>query len=276
MNIRLLSLLPLLAASLLAACSSELKDAGDLPTNPQLIGAHGKGYALIGSENFHGTDIRSRLGWDITGCKSCHGPDYAGGLTNQSCSASGCHEADDGGPEACYVCHGDSQSKKSYPQWYNAHRVHLEGTADAAVTIACNNCHNLPNNFEDPIHVDKTTPGKAEVNFVNAFAETKTKGTVGTPSFDAATGSCSNTYCHGNFTNGNNATVAWKGQDQGKCGSCHGDPATGNPLPKSPHPPVQNCVLCHADVVDSNNQIKDRNKHVNGRLNVSGQERTDW
>ncbi len=267
------------AVVLFTACSSELKDPSDLPGEPVLFGAHGKDYGVFTSANFHGSDIRTRLGWDISTCRTCHGPDYAGGLTGQSCSESGCHVAADGGPEACYLCHGDSQTKKIYPQWYNSHKVHLEGGAGADVTIPCSNCHDMPANFSDPVHIDKTTPGKAEVVLNNVFASIKTKGTTGTPAYDAASGTCANTYCHGNFTNGNNVAVAWKGADQAKCGSCHGNTTTGSPLPKSPHPPVENCVLCHSDVVESSGGsivIKDASKHINGKLNVSGQERTDW
>jgi predicted CxxxxCH...CXXCH cytochrome family protein len=260
----------------IASCSSELNDANDLPGQPTLYGAHGRGYAQLASDNFHALDIRNRLGWDITGCRSCHGPDYEGGTTRLSCNSSGCHVAADGGPEACYLCHGDTQTKKIYPQWYNSHALHLEGGTLAAVTIQCTDCHDMPNNYEDPIHIDKTTPGKAEVHFRNSFAAIQTKGTVGTPSYDAVAGSCANTYCHGNFTNGNNATVFWKGQDQAKCGSCHGDPTTGSPLPGGTHPQVENCAACHSAVVDANRNIIDRSKHINGKLEVFGQERTDW
>ncbi len=266
----------LVVGVLVASCSSELKDAADLPGEPDLFGVHGKGYTLVGSTNFHGLDIQNRLGWDITGCRSCHGTDYSGALAGQSCSGSGCHVAADGGPEACYTCHGDWQTKKIYPQWYNSHAVHLEGGPGASVTIPCSNCHDLPANYEDPTHIDKTTPGRAEVQLNNVFASIQTKGVVGAPGYDPATGSCSNVYCHGNFTNGNNATVAWKGTQQAKCGSCHGDATTGDPLPGGTHPQVPTCSTCHADVVDVNRNIIDRSKHINGKLNRFGQEVTDW
>ncbi|MDX9758681.1 MAG: CxxxxCH/CxxCH domain-containing protein [Bacteroidota bacterium] len=270
------TLLAVLSLALLAACSSELKDANELPMQPRLLGAHGEGYAHMTSENFHGTDIRQNLGWDMSGCRSCHGMNFAGGSTGQSCSASGCHEAADGGPEACYTCHGDRVTKKIYPQWYATHATHLEGGTLANVTIACGDCHNLPENHFDPSHVDTDTPGMAEVQFANAFAAITTLGTVGTPAFDATAGTCANTYCHGNFTNGNNKTVMWKGTEQAKCGSCHGNEATGNPMPKAPHPQSTNCAGCHAGIVDANGAIVDRDRHINGILNVFGSERTDW
>ncbi|MCB2205876.1 CxxxxCH/CxxCH domain-containing protein [bacterium] len=259
----------------LSACTSELKDDEDLPTYPRLYGAHGAGYALMGSENFHAHDIMVNLGWDISGCRDCHAPDYNGGVTGQSCNASGCHVAADGGPEACYVCHGDTQTKTIYPQWYSTHATHLEGGMTSNTTIACSDCHTLPANFDDPIHIDSDTPGEAEVHFMNALAATETKGMSGEPMYDAANGTCANTYCHGNFTNGNNVTVEWKGANQAACGSCHGQ-GEGNPLPNAPHIANTNCSNCHGDVVDANGKIIDKDKHVNGVLNVFGSTRTDW
>jgi len=268
-------LLALTAVVVLGACSSELKDEEDLPGFPRVYGAHGAGYALMGSENFHAHDIRMNLGWDITGCQDCHNVDYSGGVTGQSCNASGCHVAADGGPEACYVCHGDSQTKAAYPQWYSSHATHLEGGMYSATTIACSDCHDLPANFEDPVHIDMETPGKAEVRLMNALASTQTMGTTGTPAYDAAAGTCANTYCHGNFTNGNNAAVAWKGDDQAACGSCHGQGA-GNPLPGGTHIQNENCSGCHTGVIDENRRFIDKSLHVNGILNVFGEQRTDW
>jgi predicted CxxxxCH...CXXCH cytochrome family protein len=220
------TLLSMLLLALLAACSSELQDADDLPFTPALVGAHGAGYARLGSDNFHGLDIAQNHGWDITGCRSCHGLDYEGGNTRVSCNASGCHVSADGGPEACYVCHGDVMTKKIYPQWPPSHATHLEGGPNSSTTIACNDCHILPENYADPLHIDDTTPGKAEVHFNNALAATVTLGTVGVPIYDSGSLTCANTYCHGNFTNGNNKTVTWNASDQANCGSCHGDEAT--------------------------------------------------
>ncbi len=270
------AIISMLAMTLLAACSSELKDAADLPGEPALIGVHGAGYKLSGSENFHGTDISQNLGWDISSCRSCHNVDYSGGNTGQSCNDPGCHVAADGGPEACYTCHGNTQTKKIYPQWYASHAKHVEGSTTSSTTIRCGNCHHFPQNYSDPAHVDKTTPGKAEVSLNNALAATQTLGTTGAPAFNAADATCANTYCHGNFTNGTHKTVAWKGAEQAKCGSCHGDESTGDPHPGGTHPQAQNCAYCHPRVVDVNRNIIDPSRHVNGILNLSNTERTDW
>jgi predicted CxxxxCH...CXXCH cytochrome family protein len=263
------------AGLLFSACTSELNDAEDLPVHPVLFGAHGTGYTHLSSTNFHGLDISQNLGWDITGCRTCHGTNYGGGNTGQSCNASGCHEAADGGPEACYVCHGDSQTKTAYPQWYASHATHLNGGMYTTTSIACSDCHNLPENYSDPLHIDAETPGRAEVHFMNVLAAKQTNGTTGSPAYDAATTTCSNVYCHGNFTNGNNISVNWKGSNQAFCGSCHGQ-SEGNPRPGGTHAQTGNCNFCHTGIIDENLKIIDPTRHVNGILNVFGSERREW
>jgi predicted CxxxxCH...CXXCH cytochrome family protein len=241
------------------------------------LGSHGKGMGDTASANFHAKIIVS-LNWKIADCARCHGTDYAGGVANKTCEKSGCHVAADGGPIACYTCHGDPVAKTNYPAWYPTHGTHLNGGRLSALQNACADCHNVPATFADPTHIG-ANPGHPTVNIKNAVALTVTKGTTGTPSFDPVTGTCKNVYCHGNFTNGNNFTPNWKGQDQAKCGTCHGDPATGNPLPKSPHQqgvPITGCLGCHSGVIDGSGIIIDKSKHINGKLNKFGSEVTDW
>ena len=256
---------------MLPACSSELKDAADLPMEPKLVGPHGEGYVDIESAMHHSKDIKDRLHWQISGCRSCHGAEYTGGQAMKSCSEAGCHVEADGGPEACYTCHGDWTTKKIWPQWYSTHTTHLEGGSGSNTTIECTNCHKLPNGITEPGHIR----GVTEVNLDNALARTQTKGTVGEPAYIAADGTCENVYCHGNFTNGNNVAVKWKGTDQGACGTCHGNASTGNPLPKPPHTTSDKCSGCHAGAIDAN-QVPNKATHMNGVLNVFNQERTDW
>jgi predicted CxxxxCH...CXXCH cytochrome family protein len=112
------------------------------------------------------------------------------------------------------------------------------------------------------------------------------KSTAGfTPSYSTATGTCSNIYCHGNFRNGNPTNVVvWNvfTSASAACGTCHGNPnrptLAERALPKTPaeggtHPNVLACASCHGDVVNANLQIISVTKHINGKINVFGQER---
>jgi hypothetical protein len=66
---------------------------------------------------------------------------------------------------------------------------------------------------------------------------------------------------------GDNASPEWTDPDAVFCGSCHGLPPTGhNPFE------LDACANCHSSVVDATGSIIDKTKHVNGLLNVFGQE----
>jgi predicted CxxxxCH...CXXCH cytochrome family protein len=109
------------------------------------------------------------------------------------------------------------------------------------------------------------------------------------PMYDRATASCSDVYCHGSFEGGNsNTVVIWNADNQAQCGSCHGNPATGDPLPIEEHVRstlIQNCQGCHF-IHDSTGQrlpVAERltngtyridipTVHVNGKLNLVGGE----
>jgi len=261
----------------IAGWSSELKDKGVLPIAPALNGIHPPGMTSPSSPDWHGTVIRSN-GWSLENCTTCHGKDYAGGIAKVSCTTSGCHRAEDGGPEACYTCHGERDRGTNYPYWYATHGRHIDQGLSSSLNLVCTNCHPAITGFDDPNHIGGSNPDGAEVVLNIALANTVTIGTSGTPSFQQDGAGCANTYCHGNFTGGNNATVSWKGTDQAKCGSCHGNPATGDPKPKGQQHASfpSTCSNCHSQTVDANNNIIDKNLHVNGKLNVFGLERTDW
>lgn len=243
-----------------------------VPTDSPLPGAHGDQFGNPSSDGFHGKVLLASRYADMMnggeGCARCHGTDFNGQGSDLSCNGSGCHVKAEGGPTACYTCHGDLLTKQVYPTNSPAHSTHIsEG-------MACASCHTIPTVWTAPSHID-ATPGP-EVQMTDSLAALKTKGTTGTPTFVSSTVSCQNVYCHGNFTNGNNAVPQWKGTQQATCGTCHGDPSTGNPLPKGSHPPVETCSACHSGVVDANKNIIDKTKHGNGKLNVFGSERTDW
>ena len=84
------------------------------------------------------------------------------------------------------------------------------------------------------------------------------------PIWDGTT--CANTYCHGApLSGGTNTVPEWTrvGDDQAACGTCHGLP------PADGHPPLDNCVDCHADVVDADRNIVAADLHINGRVDAT-------
>jgi len=213
---------------------------------------HPVGFVNPTSSDFHGLAIR-QAGWSMSECRSCHGLDYAGTSASSNVSCLTCHPNT---PEDCGTCHGDATSPAPPPSIDNhtstdfanvgAHRSHLtEGVSGLAVD--CAECHTVPTQYDDSGHVDSELP--AEVTF-GALAQT---GGL-TPVWDGQ--SCSNTYCHGS------ATPTWTevGKGEAACGTCHGFP------PPSPHPPVQQCSLCHVQVVDENLQFIDKSLHINGKV----------
>lgn len=268
----------------------------DIPISAPKIALHKDGIKNPASPNFHGKLV-SNANWDMKQCQQCHAANYNGGTAESSCY--NCHKTP-GGPEACNTCHGDFANtlRIAPPRALNgnilssdrgvgAHTKHLFDNKLGKV-VSCNECHIEPaSGFSDPSHIDNT-PGaeivfgylsKLQSNVSGGFNYQSSLGNfVPNPGFDVSDGSCSNTYCHGYFKNGNlDNIVLFTAQSQGAaCGTCHGNAATGNPLPKTPsqggsHPPSMNCQQCHGDVVENNNgnySIVNKEKHINGKLNV--------
>ncbi len=121
---------------------------------------HPEEWLTVSSEKFHGNYIRKN-GWTLKACQGCHGEDYNGGETSVACTS--CH-TDEGGPEACNVCHGNSDH--SYPPedlnkntettalGVGAHEEHMN-------LYECSICHIVPESFDAPGHIDAPP---AEVN----------------------------------------------------------------------------------------------------------------
>lgn len=277
-------LLPAAISLLFMAACSELRD--DLPsasTGERTI--HATGWVDTASSGFHGNVIR-KANWEMSSCQSCHGRDYRGGVSGVSCRT--CH-TEAGGPESCSTCHGSTNpapprdiSKNTQPssRGVGAHQTHIRGTTRAANAV-CTDCHNVPSSVYEAGHLDSDLP--AEVVFLGFRSSKSTAGF--TPSYSTSTGTCSNSYCHGNFTNGNPTNaVAWSGFTSAaiECGTCHGDPSRATlaerALPKTSaeggtHPNNLNCSGCHGDVVNASLSFVNAGKHINGKLNVFGTER---
>lgn len=238
-------------------------------------------YNVADTQNFHGRFIM-RSNWNMEFCKVCHGNDFLGGLSQKSCIR--CHED---GPQACYVCHGDPATKHIWPpkslfwhyleteQGVGAHDAHLNPDSNARFSriVECTECHKPITGFYDSNHIG-SNPGVAEVVF-GPLSKTTTSGFVPNPQWNSTTQKCSNVYCHGYFRGGNpTAAPTFTDPNSVVCGSCHGNPATGNPIPATPpHPPgytLTQCYLCHPTVIDASGAFVNKSLHVNGVVNFSG------
>lgn len=263
--------------------------------NPVESEFHNTGWTDPSDSGFHGNAIAAQ-GYSMKECQSCHGIDYKGGATSISCFT--CHQR---GPEACTTCHGSAASIApprdlagdtiTSARGVGAHQKHLK-----AATISggyhCSTCHRPPESFSDPNHIDLTAPGAAVI-FSDSLAYTRSgesgEGHFPNPKYDRANSSCADTYCHGSFVGGNqNTVVIWTASNQAPCGSCHGDPATDNPLPIKDHVRgslIQNCQGCHfiqdstghrlpvaERLPDGTYRIDIPAVHVNGKLNLVGGE----
>jgi predicted CxxxxCH...CXXCH cytochrome family protein len=265
------SLIITLALSLIVGCS-EVKDNVTMAPSPEF---HGEGWVNPSSDGFHGKYIES-ANWDMNGCKSCHGGDFTGGTSGKSCYT--CHE---NGPQACNTCHGNndhiyppqSLSGNTEPtqQGVGAHDIHL--TSDTlqriSAQVECNECHLPVTSFSDPNHIKKDNLSKATIVF-GELAKTVTTGVTPDPQFNSETQTCSGTYCHGNFKNGNQSnSPSFLAPNSQGCGTCHGNPTTGDPRPGGLHTTNPNCYLCHGVVINQQRVIVNKSKHINGVVNFS-------
>lgn len=275
----------------------------DITVNNSL-GVHGKGFADPTSNNFHAATLRL-TNWKLDDCKSCHAADYSGGTAKVSCKSSGCH-ASSRGPESCNTCHGDfNNSQRIAPpraiggalltsdRGVGVHTTHAYDVKIAAANLSCYDCH--PHITVVGSYVKSHINGLPAELSISGLALTKSNtdssfsrdpnrtAFIPNPSYDLGNGTCSQVYCHGYFKNGNiNNVVSWTKDPADntriKCGSCHGDVVTGNPLPTGTHPQgsfASNCSMCHTnEVTYANNTwtITDSTKHINGKLNIYGAE----
>jgi predicted CxxxxCH...CXXCH cytochrome family protein len=268
----------MIAMGLVYQGCSELDNG--LTVTPDLD-THPDGWSNPSSNNFHGSYIFNNKLWNLNQCKTCHGADYKGGNTNSSCL--GCHSESDG-PENCSTCHGNSDGINP-PKALNGdtsssyigvgmHYYHLQQTNWSA-PVACTECHNDITGFNDPNHLGASPDGIAEIVF-GTLANNSLGGVTPNPQWDRNNATCSGSYCHGSFPDGNqNSAAIWTDMNSVKCGSCHGDPNTGNPTPRTngvftpPHYSFMtqtSCYVCHGSVINGQGQFVDKNKHVNGQV----------
>ncbi len=270
---------------LFSACSKENSNL----TAPQTISVHPNGWTNPNSSVFHGNFIR-KSNWDLKQCQQCHAANFRGGITDVSCYT--CHKNSEG-PEACNTCHGNfnDSTKIAPPRATNgdtsstyrgvgAHVPHLYND-NLTDNVKCAECHVVPKNFDDPTHINSNH--RAAVIF-----GTLAKNNGANPVYNYDSLKCTNVYCHGDFKfskdsssyafiytdsviAGNNFSPEWTelNNTQAKCGTCHSLPPKGH-LNAGNDPTASTCYTCHSGVVDANGNIINKNKHINGKINVFG------
>ena len=161
----------------------------------------------------------------------------------------------------CSSCHGSASSpappvdlsgnSSVTALGVGAHQAHLSGGTFGR-PVPCGECHVVPSNVDSPGHIDGD--GTAEVVFSGAAS-----AEAHSPSWDRASATCSDTYCHGPDSPGSVSPVWTSESTTLDCTSCHGMP------PPAPHPQFSQCYLCHSDV-DASPNISDPSLHINGQV----------
>ena len=175
--------------------------------------------------------------------------------------------ADAGPADDCSECHGGPENAAP-PKDTNgledlsaltvgAHQAHL-AASDWHRQVLCEDCHVVPAGEDDPGHID-ASPAELTWGAI-ALADNAV------PSFDRASGTCGDVYCHGStlIPGGTLTEPVWNRVDgtQARCGTCHGlilDP---------PHPDARACGNCHGMVVDNALRFVDASLHINGVVDV--------
>jgi predicted CxxxxCH...CXXCH cytochrome family protein len=185
-----------------------------------------------------------------TDCAQCHGP------LSTATHIDG--DLDFAATEDCTACHGSGEdpappldlggSSDPSSLGVGAHQAHLNVTG--AAPVICADCHRVPTATADVGHLDTAAP--AEIVWNGRL------GAGGT--WDRATGSCSNVYCHGStLSGGTETTPEWTGgAPEAACGTCHGLP------PGSGHPNRTDCDTCHGAVAGPGQTIANPALHIDG------------
>jgi hypothetical protein len=192
----------------------------------------------------------------------------------------------------CTYCHADAASYLA-GRLPEAHDRHVLPTPAGGYAYACTVCH--PAGEYGAGHQD----GRVSVSFSLPWGgdgnEAATGGTgavrYGAGPAAGAVG-CAGVSCHGDYPGGNTANVPnWHntgaalggaGSGDGRCGSCHGTAAEGDPLPAYPdgtpkanqHPTHgrangYGCEVCHATVSADGRTVTDRARHASGSADVA-------
>ncbi len=268
----------------IASCS---KLENDISTPLTPAGVHPEGFGKPGNSNFHSVWFKQN-NWNLKFCQQCHAANYTGGTTGISCLT--CH-TEPAGPEACNTCHGDfsnperisppldlSGNSSASARGVGAHTVHVYANG-LSENIDCYECHPGNPGYKNYVYTHVGTP-PADIEFG------KFSSGNGNPKYDFNILTCSDVYCHGNFSfpkdssqfplfysdsviTGENFSPVWNKVDssQAYCGSCHLLPPRGH-KDAGTDPTASTCSSCHPKVVDNDGNIIDKSRHINGKKDV--------
>ena len=264
--------------------------------------------------NFQSTTTPDGFGDDTGGhatsqkiCEVCHTltsyhkynqPADPGHNNNTDCTSCHPHSLGFVGGGVCDSCHGapPGQANDTNAPAAQSHAKHYDRTAGGlptsytaasnrstagAYVFDCGICHSTVSG-DHTANSDGTVDVKLNSSFTGG---TFTAGSTiannapppGSVTFRNTDGTCSNMYCHGNFTGGTTANApVWGTAASGSCGTCHGASAAAPPAGGgSSHTRhagntgiALTCDNCHTTVADSNYAITDMSLHVN--------KNTDW
>jgi predicted CxxxxCH...CXXCH cytochrome family protein len=266
------------AALLFLSCGAGMILLGSGCTSEETVLAeskyHPEGWLTNESPDYHGNECFTK---GLDECYKCHGDDLTGGLVQVSCYD--CHGE---GKDNCIACHGGQSDSTGAPPYglrgevefaslaVGAHETHVKGLKGTD-GIGCEACHIVPAASWDSTHYDFALlegPG-----IIDSIAEVTWGGIAGTEGvWDRATGTCEDTYCHGNFYNGDTTNaVVWTGLDQSACGSCHDDKGNTGDLGRDHQFHIiigVGCEGCHAATVDTASNIIGPAFHVDGEKTI--------
>ena len=237
---------------------------GGHPANASCGNCHGSGYSATTVNS--ATHINGQLDLNAMSCTSCHGDPSRVLVTGAD-------------PNTRAAPPVDTTGLTSSPA-VGAHQAHLNRD-DITAPIACNECHLVPTSIT---HSNGT---------VEVVLGTRAAAGGANPVYSA--GTCSSTYCHGNYAGtytyqvydigldqlvdvnvpyqGKRVNPSWAGAATA-CDSCHGNPPNdGNVWHSGSHGGGNQCQLCHPDTVGTaagvGTAITDLTKHVNGAVDVA-------
>jgi predicted CxxxxCH...CXXCH cytochrome family protein len=148
----------------------------------------------------------------------------------------------------CFACH-------ALPPPTGAHAAHLQAPHALRGGLSCGNCHVVPTTVTSAGHIDGS-PVALGPMIIGLASKS------GMATYDRASNTCKNVYCHG----GNDVT--WVADvTQIECGSCHGIPPSD--AAHASKPTFDKCYTCHPQTMNATGAFITGGGHLNGVVDVA-------